>query len=615
MRTDPFVNLQTESNQQRVDFLRTEFATLPPPIPRIISALLLIAAASFKLHAETAVVLSPSDASPVPVGYVVTWTAEIKEADPDMHWYRFRTRLAGDDFSMVRDFGPGNTLEWTAGDREGLYQIEASVRNKITGETSVTILPFEFISQVTEDVPVINSTINPLVFLYSAQPCPVGSRMRVQFQAGDGDPQNTPFKPCRQDVSMNFYLAGMRAETEYWVQHIVESDSQSIEGPGLTLTTPPVSLDIANYVVLTPPPPEAPNEVLLHSSPFQLPVATDLNGNLIWFYAPKLSTFTRPERGGFFFGLNETPNSDPWHQVLRKSDLTGATVMETNAGRINEQLLSLGKRKINAFHHEVRGTPDGRILALASTEQIMTNVQGPGPVNVLGDMILVLDSQMQLVWAWDAFDHLDVHRMATLGDNCGPVGQGCSYFFNAPRANDWLHGNSLQQTPDGDILYSTRSQDWVIKIDYKKGKGNGGIIWRLGKDGDFQIDSSDPDPWFSHQHDPQFQFKNKVELTLFDNGNLRYDADQGIHSRGQVFLIDEEKRIATLVLNADLGTYSLALGAAQKLPNGNYHFDLGWGPGGTAQSLEVDPTGRIVYAIQGEVQEYRTFRMRDLYTP
>jgi len=168
---------------------------------------------------------------------------------------------------------------------------------------------------------------------------------------------------------MNFYLAGMRAETEYSVRHMVESDSLSIEGPELTLTTPSVSLDIANYTVLTPPPPEAPNEVLLHSSPFQFPVATDLNGNLIWFYAPKLSTFTRPERGGFFFGLNETPNSDPWHQVLRKFDLTGATVMETNAGRINEQLLALGKRKINSFHHEVRGTPDGRILALAGTSR------------------------------------------------------------------------------------------------------------------------------------------------------------------------------------------------------------------------------------------------------
>jgi hypothetical protein len=581
---------------------------------RLITTLLLIAGASLELRAEMSVVLNPAVPSPVPVGYGLGLTAEVREAGPDPLVYRFRTRLAGGDFSLARDYAPGNTLEWTPGEREGSYQIEASVRNLTTGETSSTILPYEVVSQVNEGVPVINSTIHPLVFLYSAPPCPVGGRMKVQFRAGDGFAQNTPFKPCQQDVSMNFYLAGLRAETEYSVRHIVENDAKSIEGPELKLTTSPVEISVAAYKVLTPPT-AGTNGILLQSSPFQLPVATDLSGNVIWYYSPRLSTFTRPEPGGFFLGLVSTPNSTPWNQVIRKFDLTGATVMETNAGRINEQLQAMGKRKINSFHHEARGTPDGRILVLADLEQIMTGVQGEDPVNVLADMILVLDGQMQVVWAWDAFDHLDVKRMATLGDTCGPVGGGCSYFFNAPISNDWLHGNSLQQTPDGDILYSARSQDWVIKIDYKQGKGNGAVVWRLGKDGDFQIDSTDPNPWFSHQHDPQFQFTNMSELTVFDNGNTRYEADQSITSRGQVYYIDEEKRVATPVLNADLGTYSLALGSSQKLANGNYHFNSGWGPGGTAQSIEVDPSGKIVYAIQAGVQQYRTFRMSDIYTP
>ena len=79
--------------------------------------------------------------------------------------------------------------------------------------------------------------------------------------------------------------------------------------------------------------------------------------------------------------------------------------------------------------------------------------------------------------------------------------------------------------------------------------------------------------------------------------------------------IDEEKRVAKLLLNADLGTYSFALGAAQKLPNGNYHFGAGWAPDGSAKSLEVDPSGKIVYEIEAGSQEYRSFRMQDLYTP
>ena len=39
-------------------------------------------------------------------------------------------------------------------------------------------------------------------------------------------------------------------------------------------------------------------------------------------------------------------------------------------------------------------------------------------------------------------------------------------------------------------LLSMRHQDWVVKIDYRNGGGNGDILWRMGVDGDFQIASS-----------------------------------------------------------------------------------------------------------------------------
>ena len=71
---------------------------------------------------------------------------------------------------MVRDYSPNNTLEWTAADREGLYEIEASVQDLNTGENSRTILPFEIVYQEKDGVPESNSTINPMVYLHSAQP-------------------------------------------------------------------------------------------------------------------------------------------------------------------------------------------------------------------------------------------------------------------------------------------------------------------------------------------------------------------------------------------------------------------------------------------------------------
>jgi len=164
-------------------------------------------------------------------------------------------------------------------------------------------------------------------------------------------------------------------------------------------------------------------------------------------------------------------------------------------------------------------------------------------------------------------------------------------------------------------VFSIRHQDWVIKIAYNSGQGNGDIIWRLGKDGDFGVRSSDAAPWFSHQHDAGFLPGDNTTIAVFDNGNTRRSTDSTAHSRGQVFQLDEQNRIASPVLSVDLGVYSSALGSAQKLANGNYHFNAGIIQGTTnySQSIEVTPSGQVVYAIQPSTPNYRTFRLRDLY--
>jgi hypothetical protein len=341
-----------------------------------------------------------------------------------------------------------------------------------------------------------------------------------------------------------------------------------------------------------------------------------MDGNLVWYYPGVISYLTRPQAGGYFFVLIEKHDEDYSRQILRQIDVAGNVVLETNAARINEQLEAMGKHIITSFHHEARRLPEGRILVLAGTERILHDVQGPGPVDVLGDMILVLNRNLEVEWAWDAFDHLDPSRKALLDEKCTPGGGGCPTFYLAPEANDWLHGNSLQLTPDGHILYSSRHQDWVIKINYDRGAGNGDVIWRLGKDGDFQFVSEDGWPWFSHQHDANYERTGEGDrIVVFDNGNTRYAADSSAKSRGQVLKLDEVNRTATLVLNVDLGAYSLALGSAQRLRNGNYHFDLGWMPNGASQALEFDPEGNLVSLLETETQQYRSFRMRDMYTP
>jgi len=547
-----------------------------------------------------------------------------------MLWYRFRSagqtpnarRTASTIYQTIVDYGPNNSLDWTEMDHEGTYAIEASVEDTTSGETATALVPFTFTARVTASgTPVISSTANPLVFLYSAPGCKEGGQMLVQFQSPEGGMTRTPSQPCHSRTSMNFYLAGMRAQTTYQVRHTIATGSNTAQGPILTLTTGSISITPPSYNVYMPPSNSSTGGVLLQCGLEVPTLATDLAGNVVWYYTGQITFATRALAGGYFLGLYENSTADPSKEYFVKFDLAGTILAETNAARVNQQLAALGRHPIDAFHHEARELPSGAYLVLADTERILTNVQGAGPVDVIGDEILVLGPNLEVLWAWDAFDHLDSSRMAVLGETC-PSGAGCAPYHLAATANDWLHGNSLQLTPDGQILYSSRHQDWLFKINYNNGFGDGSVIWRLGLGGDFTIVSSDPYPWFSHQHDAGIEATaTGYNVSVFDDGNTRVAANGAENSRGQVLALDERNHIATLALNADCGAYAYALGAAQPLPNGNFNFDAGWvakdalGGSNTSRSLEVDPAGIVVYGIAISTPEYRTFRMPDLYTP
>jgi hypothetical protein len=183
-------------------------------------------------------------------------------------------------------------------------------------------------------------------------------------------------------------------------------------------------------------------------------------------------------------------------------------------------------------------------------------------------------------------------------------------------AVDWLHTNAVSLSPDGNLVLSLRHQDWVIKIDYRNGSGDGHVMWRLGQGGDFTLNSTDADAWFSHQHNAHYI--DDHTLILFDNGNTRRATDPTANSRGQVWTLDETTMTATPVLNADLGNYSFRLGSAQRLSNGNYSFMSGSQgqvppPNQFGQTIEVLPDGTPSYVLQYAKPEYRSYRVRTLY--
>ena len=92
--------------------------------------------------------------------------------------------------------------------------------------------------------------------------------------------------------------------------------------------------------------------------------------------------------------------------------------------------------------------------------------------------------------------------------------------------------------------------------------------------------------------------------------------DPTADSRGQEWILDEQNRTATLVVNADMGNYSSFLGSSEMLSNGDLAFTsggLGTGIDPAGQSIEVLPNGTRVYVMQMNEYEYRSYFESTLY--
>jgi len=179
-------------------------------------------------------------------------------------------------------------------------------------------------------------------------------------------------------------------------------------------------------------------------------------------------------------GLNSSNSSVSANQILREIDLAGNTLRETNASLVGQQLSTLGVlhsgQVFGSFHHDAIRLANGNTIAFGSEEQIFpTGTQGstdPLGVDIIGDVVVVLDKNWQVIWGWNSFDHMDINRAAILGETCsGTGGGGCPALLlntqtTTGTANDWLHGNSIYYIPSsGNLLLSFRHQDWVVKID------------------------------------------------------------------------------------------------------------------------------------------------------
>ena len=196
--------------------------------------------------------LSSSVASPMPLGTPVLFSAASPDAASTNLWYRFRIREQGGDYQIIRDYGPISTLQWTAANHEGIYEMEVSIRDLSTGDQSATSSVFEFQSLVTSGQPAATPTPNSLLFLFSAPACDSSSQMQVQFQTGTLPLQTTPFQACNSTSSMNFYLAGLQANTTYTAKAVLNSGSSTVSSPSVTFKTGSLPAGLYNDTISGP---------------------------------------------------------------------------------------------------------------------------------------------------------------------------------------------------------------------------------------------------------------------------------------------------------------------------------------------------------------------------
>jgi hypothetical protein len=344
-------------------------------------------------------------------------------------------------------------------------------------------------------------------------------------------------------------------------------------------------------------------------------VVTDLKGNIIW-YCPGYAVPLKLLQNGHFI-VNAVTD-------LKEVDLSCNTIRDVSVGHVNQSLQSNGydftippNQNLpggGQFHHDVLELPNGHWIALCEVAKIFSDLTGyPGTTEVVGDAVLDIEPNGNVVWAWNAFDHLDVNR----------------HLMGLP---DWTHSNALVYTADGNLLVSMRAQSWVLKLDYENGKGSGNILWKLGNEGDFTLLGEDSSQWFYAQHYPNLLGTNgpQMILAIYDDGNLRPNSDGVLcgatstsppcYSRATIFQIDESTRLATL-LWADLpGFYSFWGGSIDLLSNGDVEFDnseaFPVSPSHPSQILEVTHTDtpQTVWqmTISGE-NAYRGYRIPSLY--
>jgi arylsulfate sulfotransferase len=498
--------------------------------------------------------------------------------------------------------------------------VQVNVNDLLHGTQSAPV-PVSFFQPEHFAPGTVSASNNPQVALYNFT-APQGASVQVQFGTTTSYGLTTWSQAAPEgggDVLI--LVAGMRASATYHLQAVVHLPTgNTVVDADQTFSTGALPADLLPNLTIQQTAgitPAAGVELLClaeEASPTTLTaVITDLAGNVIWYY-PIQPSLPFPMKllpnGHMLIVVNSMPSE------VREVDLAGNIIYRLPLAVIEQGLAAIGAsfQTLVSLHHDILKLPNGHLILLASYDKTFTDE--PGFTTVTGDALIDWDPQQNsAVWTWSTFDHIPLTH--------DPVSN-----------TDWTHSNGLAYSPDdGNLILSMRNQNWIIKINYQDGVGDGTILWHLGPGGDFTLPAGQaPIEWNYGQHYPSLPGPNSAgifPLMFFNNGNNRLvDANNDVcgtpgtvpcYSSVPTFQLDEYTGTAQVLREYNLSpAFSACCGNASQLSNEDVEYDVAadiYTPNVSfIQEITPEQPPQLVWQmnITGQLA-YRGFRIPSLY--
>lgn len=267
-----------------------------------------------------------------------------------------------------------------------------------------------------------------------------------------------------------------------------------------------------------------------------------------------------------FEPVKESPDDTEYGYRVREYDaqyrLAGLQRLRPVAG--------LGVTPDDTDFHDVQYLPDGRMVLVGYHRDVRAD-----GTPWLDAILQVVDARGRPAFTWSSKGHVD---------------PAVGYVYGA-KGEDYVHLNSVEMQPDGDLVASFRNTGQILRIATvaHDGFAPGDVVWRLGGERSEFSFIGDPYGGFCAQHDARILTNG--HLLVFDNGSRRDESGPGFpqtadmcpdptdptgprtarpQSRIVEYALDTEAMTATQVWShVPEGRYTEFAGNAQRLDDGS----------------------------------------------